>query len=342
MSKATLLASLFVLIVSTSATASEIDAQRGSATVSWLAVSAHARDAAMGNTGTFNDRDAGAAFQNPAGLGRIAGGSMYFNHNRWIAGMSVTDFAVAYAVPYMSTLALTVRSMDYGSFEFTRRADNPAGYVEIGNNQVGTVGGLLLGGAWGTKLTEQLSFGVQAKYVRDQLGSTTVPSVGGDSLLTSNVLVDGLLYDAGTYFDTKWRSVAFTMAIQNVGQRITASTGRGGFSAPMTFKVGIAADLFQLIDVTDLPVYLRTRVEGVDPRDAPEHIRFGSELAYDITPQISASLRGGHFRHEDGGLTLGFGICGDFGIGNASFDYAYVDYGSALGAVSMFGIALGF
>lgn len=328
--------------IPTNILASEVDAQRGSTTLSWLAIIANARDAAMGNTGTFSDRDASAAMQNPAGLGRLEDGSAYFNYNRWITDMAVTDFAVSYPVPYMGTFALMVRSMDYGAFEFTRRADNPAGYVETNDNQVGTVGGILFGAAWGTGLTDQLSFGFQAKYVRDQLGQTPVLSPGGDSLLTSDVLVDAFLYDAGTYFDTGWRSVAITMTIQNVGPRITASTGRHGFSAPMTFKVGIAADLLEIIDVIDLPMYFRTRVEGVDPRDAPEHIRFGSELAYDVTPRINASVRGGYFDHRDGGLTLGIGLAGDFGAGIASFDYAYVDYGSALGAVNMFGIGVSF
>jgi len=333
---------VILFLLSTRISASEVDAQRGSATLSWLAITANTRDAGMGNTSTFSDKDASAAMQNPAGLGRLKGGSAYFNHTSWIADMAITDFAVSYPVPYMGTFALMVRSMNYGGFEFTRRADNPAGYVEISDDQVGTVGGMLFGAAWGAKLTDQLSFGFQARYARDQLGQTTVPSPGGDSLLVSDVLVDAFLYDAGTYFGTGWRSVALTMTVQNVGPRITASTGRHGFSAPMTLKVGITADLLQVIDVVDLPMYLRTRVEGVDPRDAPEHVRFGSELAYDVTPQISASIRGGYFDHREGGLTLGLGLTGDFGMGIAAFDYAYVDYGSALGSVNMFGIGVTF
>lgn len=334
------IASLIGLGVTTGAQAA---VQRGQATLAWLTIPANARDAAMGNTAVFNDEDASAAFQNPAGLGRIQRGNAYFMYTTWLADMTVMDLAVAYRLPNIGTFAVTARSMDYGDFNFTQLATNPDGYIDLTSADVGTVGGFLVGLAYGRKLTDKFSVGGQIKYASDRLGKFDVVDRMGRLTPNSQATVSGMLLDFGTNYNTGWRSINLSMAIQNFGTQKGASNGREEFTAPLIFKVGVAADVLEFAGIEDAPLSLLVRAEGTDPRDAREGLNVGGELKYRVGGGLFAAARGGMVtRQHDGGMTFGFGLGGMVGQVQGKVDYAYSDYGSILGGVNRIGVSVSF
>ena len=121
------------------------------------------------------------------------------------------------------------------------------------------------------------------------------------------------------------------MTIQNFGSSQKASNGVEEFTPPLTFRIGMEADVLAFAnaenDLTDLVV----RVEGVDPRDDREALNFGGELR--ITPSDAAFLavRGGWARRDAGGPSFGAGIGVNMGGLQGVVDYSYSEYGDVLG-----------
>lgn len=323
-------------------TMARADVQRGQATLAWLTISANARDAAMGNTAVFTDENASAAFQNPAGLGRIQRGNVYVDYTKWLAEMSVADLAVAYRVPQIGTFALAVRSMNYGDFQFTKLATNVAGYEDLTSSDVGTVGGWMFGLGYGRMLTDKFTVGGEIKYASDKLGQMTTVDRQGNITQNSKATVSGFLLDFGTNYNTGWKSLNLSMAIQNFGTQKGASNGREEFTAPLIFKVGVAADVLDFLGLEDAPAGLTVRMEGTDPRDEREGFNIGSEFVYNLSDGLQTAVRGGWSRREAGGLSFGAGVGGTFGGTHATLDWAYSDYGSTLGAVNRAGLSVSF
>ena len=317
--------------------------QRGQATLSWIAIGASARDAAMGGTAVFTDQDASAAFQNPAGLGRLQRGNVFVNRTQWLADMAINDIAVAYRLPNIGTLAVAVRTIDYGEFKFTAiDATNPQGYRDLPADTVGTPGGFVVGLAYGRKLTDKFTVGGQVKYASDRLGKMNV--LEQQTVKTgSEAKISGFLLDFGTNYNTGFKSLNISMAIQNFGSEKGASNGRGEFTAPLTFKVGLSANVLEFAGMEDAPMSLLVRAEGTDPRDAREGLNLGTELKFMPMSGIYAAARAGMAtRQDDGGMSFGLGVGGTVGPVQAAVDYAYSDYGSILGGVNRIGVSVSF
>ena len=317
--------------------------QRGQATMTWLGIASSARDEAIGGTATLGDADAGCAFTNPAGLGRISRGSAFASYTSWIADMAVADIAVAYHVRNIGAFALAFRSMDYGSFTFTQVALNSQGYILTPEDKTGDVAGTMMGLAYGRALTDKFAVGGQVKYVTDVLGTMDTFDAT-TSTLTENdeAELDAVLFDFGTSYDTGWKGVVISMTIQNFGASQKASNGVEEFTPPLTFKVGLAANVLKFAGIETDMADLTVRTEGVDPRDDREGFNVGGELKLMPMEAGFVALRGGYSRRDAGGLSLGCGVGTTLAGFTGRFDYAYSDYGNILGGVNRFGLTLAF
>jgi len=318
-------------------------AQRGQATMTWLGISASARDEAMGGTATAGDASAACAFTNPAGLGRVERGSVFFNTTSWLADMSVNDVAVAYRVPDIGTFSLAFRSMDYGDFTFTTLFANEDGYVYTPSDSTGDVAGMMLGIGYGRKLTDKFSIGGQLKYVSDKLGKMNVLDRGLNIVnFGEEANQSAMLFDFGTSYHTGWKSVTINMTIQNFGRSQKASNGVEEFTPPLTFKVGLQADALQFAGVETPMADLLVRVEGADPRDDRLGFNTGAELTLKPMDMVNVALRGGYSRRDQGGLTFGVGVGTNVGGFNTRLDWAYSDWGGVLGATNRLGVSFAF
>jgi hypothetical protein len=314
----------------TLATAAQQD--RGQASLTWLSIPSSPRDAALGVTVSLSDRDASTALHNPAGLTTVNRPSIVLQRNVWISDMHVTDLAVSYPLRPVGTLALTMRSMDYGVFEFTSPAANESGYVDLDASDAGDVGAYAIGLAFGRNLTDQLSIGIHGKYARENLGT-----VSG-----SAASVEQMLLDLGTHYYSVATGITLAALISNAGATSTATDGNASFAPPTAFTLGVMYDALAPYLPPDTPAALVIRVQGSQPQDGDREYSVGSEFRYNVTARIHAALRTGWTQLDSGGLTLGLGIGGELDIARMTFDYAYVDHGSHLGSVNLIGITLGF
>ena len=312
--------------------AADDDVGAGQATLSWLEISCDVRDAAMGGTGALSGGDAASASENPAGLVGVSRTAASVSRVQWIADMTVSDFAFAYRVGGLGVVALTIRSMDYGSFQFTARSDNTDGYVDLAPSDVGDVAGYSLGIAGGSRVTERLSVGCGLEYARDRLGRAAVEGASGDAVM------DAVLFDAGTRYRTGWRDVTLSMAAANIGLRQSASNGDAAYLPPVVLRAGMSADVIRAAGVPDGPFRLETRFQWTEALDAHAEQRAGAELRYDASPSLFAALRSGYAWRAQEGLSFGIGVGGRFSGTSAAFSYTYTDFGSVLGGANRFGL----
>jgi hypothetical protein len=309
----------------------------GQAGMSFLNIDGSARAAAMAGVFGAAKNDLGSVFYNPAGLASVEGTAFFLNSTSWIVDTKVAHIAVSHNAGKFGVFGLALQSMDYGDFNGTTISESDErGYSDI---DVGDVGGISLGLAYGISMTDKFSIGGSIKMVSQNLGANdtyigdAVKETGKENK-TSTVA-----YDFGTLYDTGIKSIQLTMAIRNYSSQQLYENEE--FQIPQTYRIGIAANLFEFLPIGDPSANsLVLAVEGVDATDRIEYMNTG--LEYSLLGMID--LRGGYSfqRSEDntGGLNAGAGLnMANFGLPiDGRLDISYSDYGSAFGSVMRFSL----
>ena len=300
----------------------------GQAGMSFLAIGGSARASGMAGVFDFARNDLASVFYNPAGLATVEKRAFFFNYTQWIADMSVSHMAVSWNTGTYGTFALHAQLMDYGDFKGTAIADNEQGYVDV---DVGDVGGMAVGLGYGISLTERFSIGGNLKWVSQKLGKND--TYVGDILETAGKQneISDVAFDFGTMYETGIKSIVLSMSIRNyAGQQLYENEE---FQLPQTYKIGLAANLFEFFPGPAENHNAILAIEGVDPVDRPEFVHLG--LEYDLMNMLFLRLGWAPNRAEDdiGGFSGGAG----FKLNTAGFvgniDVSYSDYGSILGSV---------
>lgn len=307
----------------------------GQAGMTFLEVGGSARAAAMGNILGFAKNDLGNVFYNPAGLASVANRAFYFNYTSWIADMSVSHMAVSWNTEQYGVFSLHAQVMDYGEFKGTAIAANDLGYEEV---EVGDVAGLAVGIGYGYQMTDKFAIGGNIKLVSQKLGQndTYVGDVVEDAGKQNEV--SDVAFDFGTSYDTGFRSVQLTMSIRNYAAQQLYENEE--FQLPQTYRVGVAADLFQLLPYSPGENHKCVlAIQGVDPQDRPEYMDFGLEYSLMNMLDIRAGWAANRKQDGTGGLSAGVGFKLDTEVFDGKIDIAYSDYGSVFGSVMQFGIS---
>jgi hypothetical protein len=166
-------------------------------------------------------------------------------------------------------------------------------------------------------LSDRFSVGGQVHWIRQQLGENSLP-VGDDSLATRKNEATPVSFDFGTIFKTGFKSLAFGMSVRNFSKEIKFS--KEGFQLPLSFTMGVSADLLDWIGRGGVDQSLVAAVDAVHYRSRPEQVMVG--LNYTLFKMLS--LRGGYVTNEDeDGFSFGVGL----GTSAIAVDYAYTPFG---------------
>lgn len=278
----------------------------------FLKIETGARAAAMGGAMTVADYDANAVFYNAAGIGRISNTTdIMFNNTQWIAGIQYNSAAVAHSFGNIGSFAVSMIYADYGNdIMGTRVANNDQGYITTGNLNVGAYD---IGISYARNISEQFTIGGTIKYLEQHLGSNLMPDGS-----TEENKVNGYAFDFGTIYYPGIKSFRFGMSVNNFSKAFRYQ--QEAFSLPLTFNIGIAMNVMDLIDIQDQSLLID--VDAVHPNDYTERMRFGAEYSY---KGIFLGRVGYVTNNDIEGLSAGLGLRYDVVGINLKVDYSYSD-----------------
>jgi hypothetical protein len=273
----------------------------GTQALPFLTWPADARTAALGQAGVAAAFDVNAPAINPAGLSTVRGEEVSLSDDILFQSESMENAAVA--VGLFKGAALGV-SMDYFN-------DGPVQRVNAQLQDIGsfTPYAYSAGLSYAQTLVSGLSAGVSAKFVGQDIDTSSASTVAGDL---------GLLYRG------IWQGLSLGGSYQNIGGTL------GGFSLPAMARVGAA---------WHQPFGFRNSVtlmaDAQIPQAAVSQATFSGAAELKYTRYIC--LRAGYQTGNRGGITGLTGPTAGAGFGDAwwQVDYALVPMGD-LGMANQF------
>lgn len=308
------------VLVGPSADGQEKRAQTG---MKFLSVTGDARAAALGEAVTSLEGTSTSMFFNPAAMARVTGfTSAGIGYTQWIADIKHYYGSIAFS-PFngdYGVIGVSVQSVDYGTFEGTIRAENSKGYLDEsdmpGLNFKPT--GIAVGIGYARALSEKFSIGGNLKWVRQSLGNA-INQVGANAEANTTSV---WAVDFGVLYKTGYKSLNFGMTVRNFSRE--ARYQNEGFQLPLTFKIGVSMDVFDLTDFDKKTHSLLISADAEHPRDFSEQIKIGAEYTF---MQLLA-LRVGYVSPADEhGIAYGVGLKSTLSNVGLGVDYAYVPFG---------------
>ena len=284
----------------------------------FLEIGQSSRAEGMGSAFVIAGNNSEAMFYNPAGIALVKNElDVSFNRIQWFADMSYNSVGALYkpADGLFGVFGINIINTDYGEFKGTRVSNNSLGYEDTG---IFTPHAYAIGLSYGNQLTDKFSIGGQIKYVAQNLG-TNIHTLGGPEI--ENV-VSGFVFDFGMIYKTGLKGFDFGMSIKNFATDFKFE--EFAFEAPITFKVGLAVNVFEVFNENESNNYLLLAIDAVHPRDYDEHLNIG--LEYKIFNMIS--FRTGYkFNYSEQSFTAGIGVNYIIGSMDLRFNYSYGTFG---------------
>ena len=294
---------LLIFFITTTIYSQKKLAQTG---LQFLSVGTSARATAMGEAFTTVAGASASLFYNPAGLTEVSGSfDLSFNQMTWIADIQYNSLSMALKVKNgrYGVFGLSLLKVDYGEFDFTRVAENEQGYEDIEGWSQPTSYAVGLG--YAKELTDKFVVGGQVKYALQNLGNSYLPiyTETDTSIEKRKYELGVLAFDFGTIYKTGLKSLAFGVTVRNFSQEV--SYVREGFQLPLTFKIGVSMNMFDLLPGNSENHSLIMSIDAVHPRSFPEYLNIGGEYVF----RNLLALRAGYISNQDEyGLTTGFGL----------------------------------
>ncbi len=289
---------------------------------------------AMGMGGAFvaQANDASSIWWNPAGMVRLDRTEAMFMHANWLAGIKY-EFVSAVAPFGDNAVGVSVTSLNYGQMEVTT-VQQPDGTGEMF-----TPTSLALTVGYSRRLSDDFSFGINAKYVNDQIKNS------GASAFAIDV---GTLYKVGilsigaaiSNFGTKMQMTGADLnRVIQVGNdpNVVSTLKTVQYDLPLRLCVGLA---FQVLQDGMNNLVLASDV--VHSNDNSEYVNVGGEYNWNNIVSLRAGYQELGIPDREAGLTLGGGV--QVYVSNAltmKVDYSYGAFGRLLN-IQRFTFALDF
>jgi len=250
--------------------------KRGTTAASFLEIGIGARGTAMGNAYVAVVDDVHSLYWNPGGLALMDKSEVSFIKTQWLAGIDFNNVSAAFPMGTLGTFGVALTSISIEEMDVTT-VDQPEGTGErFGASDLSATVG------WGRKFTDRFSFGANVKYIEERIWHMKASSVA---------------VDLGTTFKTQFRDLKVGMSVSNFGgkmqlegddtlievdiaedlegnnSRINAHLDTDQWSLPLTFRVGVAADVLKIPHGK-----LTMAVDAAHPNNYSESISVGGEF----------------------------------------------------------------
>lgn len=323
---------LFIVNVSLAQLVPNLGGQRsGISSFQFLKIGADARGSAMSEAVIAVTNDVSALYWNPAGLVNSVSDQAVFSHTEWVVDLQHEFLGISYALGGNDFIGVSFMSLHTDPMPVTTE------FQPTGTGNYFIFSDIAVGATYARKMTDQFSFGITVRYVRETI---------------AELHADAILIDIGTYYFMGLGSSRFSVVVTNFGNNVepTGSVANGsgvdvnsfqGFSPPTLFKLGYAFEPWQ--DETNR---LTVSIQLNHPNDNAENIRLGSEYAYDnmffirtgVKRTIGESFLGKAISSSED-ISFGGGVKIPLGITIANVDYAYTNF-NELGSIHRISLML--
>lgn len=304
----------------------------GTTSFQFLKVMTDARATAMGSAYAAVVNSSDAVFWNPAGLMGVKKFDFTFSHMDYFLDVVHYSFSAAYALGSFGTIGLQAAYVDIGEIGVTR-----VDALAIGEEEYipGITGetihpySTVVGISYATMLTDKFSFGLSAKYIREDMGFSSSLIKDGQ-----NVNLSSFAFDFGLVYKTGFRTLQLAAAVRHFGPEVTYVNK--GYPMPQTFDIGVAAYLissqknFGLISDAHSLLF---SADIIQPRDYDQQYNIGLEYGFE---NIFFLRSGYKFNYDSESFTAGFGLK----YSNYRFDYSFANFGEFLDSVHRFSVGI--
>jgi len=314
-----------ILLITTNAYGAKKLGQTG---FKFLDIGVGARASAMGEAFTMVEGDANCIFYNPAGVAKFGSEgkrlNAVFSRTQWAASLRYNAVGLIYNAGIWGNFGVSLITTGYPESEWTVVDETiEAGYIDMGNVDAGAYAAGL---TYARSLTDKFSVGGNVRYAAQHMGQNLL----SDSTTVENN-VSGLSVDFGTIYHTGFKSLRFGMSVNNFSPEYTYQ--RYSFQLPLTFKIGMAMDLIDLVEEDHPDRSLVFCIETVHPRDYTQRLHLGLEFTY----MNMLAIRVGHkVNYDEESLSAGIGL----NVNGIRLDYSYSmlnswDYGAHRGSLGI-------
>ncbi|MCG9126654.1 PorV/PorQ family protein [Candidatus Poribacteria bacterium] len=278
--------------ITASADNTDIHENAGTRAMTFLKIGVGAKGMGMGESQVAATDDIYASFWNPAGLVRLQRPGLALMHNEWFAGIN-HEF-VGFAFPFSDDDIVGV-SANFLSFGELQGRDQDGNETTVFRPY-----DLAMSISYARKIN-RISFGVNAKYLREQIADENG---------------SGIAFDFGGLYTFTRTPISIGFNAQNVGPRVKYV--EDAFELPFTLRLGTAYTLWDDTCVLSM--------DFIRPTDNDNAV--GTGIAYNIANVLQ--LRTG-YKYTFGGNDLGplSGLRSGFGLTLKRFqvDYALIPFG---------------
>jgi len=254
---------------------------------SGLKIGVGARATGMGESVVSVIDDANAMYWNPAGMTQSKGNHVVFTQTQWFAGLQHRFASGLYKLDDESSIGFSMGNLNAGSINVTTE------FRPFGTGETINFGTSAFSLGYARQFTEQFSAGVTVRYLHEQVGT---------------LRMNGVLFDAGTFYRTGLGTSRFAVAISNFGGKLSPSgsisnQGSGpnfngaevsafqSFDPPINFRIGFAME-----PIIDSMQSWTVSLQLNHPNDNAENYSLGTEYAVTFSEAFPAKaiIRGGY------------------------------------------------
>ncbi|MFN5007211.1 MAG: PorV/PorQ family protein [Ignavibacteria bacterium] len=252
-----------------------------------LKIGAGARATGMGESVVSVIDDANAMYWNPAGMTQSKSNHVVFTQTQWFAGLQHRFASGLYKLDDESSIGFSIANLNAGSIKVTTE------FRPFGTGETINFGTSAFSLGYARQFTEQFSAGITVRYLHEQVGT---------------LRMNGVLFDAGTFYRTGLGTSRFAVAISNFGGKLSptgtiSNQGSGpnfngaeisafqSFDPPINFRIGFAME-----PILDSMQSWTVSLQLNHPNDNAENYSLGTEYAVTFSEAFPAKaiIRGGY------------------------------------------------
>lgn len=301
-------------------------ARKGTTGAEELLIPVGARSIATGGAFLSNITGLEALYYNPAGFSQTKGTEAMFSFTTYLADINVSYFAIGSNLGDLGSLALTVKSLNFGDIPITT-IDAPDG-----NGSTYSPGYLTAGVSYAKVITDRVCVGVNAKIISETITDVSATGFAFDFgvqyRFPSNLSIGAAVKNIGTNMSFRGNSLQYTTSLaggQLGGPTANYNVPAEEFQIPSYFELSTAYD-YDINELNKFMVGVTFRNNNVTDDEIKLGLEYGFRNLFFVRGGYGSNIQNttGPVSNINNGYTFGAGVNYSFADGmNFVLDYSF-------------------